>query len=660
MALLAERLKTKFRIMNIRLIRILPVVLLCAGANLWAATAEERPNILWITAEDMSCELGCYGDALALTPGIDRLATEGIRYTRCFAEAPMCAPSRSTIITGMHGGPLGTSQMRSNHRIPAWVRGFPGWLRESGWWCGNNVKTDYNLADEPGFIRASWDESSASTHWRNRPSGKPFFCVFNYMDTHQSRDSRDDYAVFKANVQSRLKPEEISDPARMALPPFYPDSPVARRTLARYRDCITTLDRFVAKTLADLEADGLAENTIVVFFSDHGAGIPGGKAAAFRYGLRVPLIVRIPEKFRHLAPDQPGSVNDRLVCFADLAPTMLNLAGLNPPSYMHGRAFLGKDRPSPAKFVLGTRDRLDEALETTRWISDGRFHLIRSYRTQVPADQQTLLSRYNANGELCKEIRALKNAGGLSEVQKRFWAGRRPALMLFDSATDPWCIDNLADQPAHRERASGMLAELEGFILKERDLGFWPEPAIDEVERESSAYEMAREDGRYPLARILETARLGGAGTEKRDELQAKLSDADPSVRYWAVLGLDALDDAALPALPQLIKAMRDGSISVRVEAAYSVARIGAGPDGEAALDLLVETLQSRNQWAACRAARALELLGSRAGSRREAMRSALADRTAGFFSKKPGKDAANYGLEFALGSALEKLDADR
>jgi len=632
------------------------IILFTALGLLSSARAlEPRPNILWITTEDMSPDLGCYGDAYARTPNIDKLAAQSIRHTRAFAESPMCAPSRSALITGMHTGPLGTSQMRSNHRIPQPYRGFPAWLREAGYYCTNNEKTDYNLGNDAAMIRDAWDESSKKAHWRNRPAGKPFFAVFNYLDTHQSRTSRDDYASFQTNVQSRLSAEEIYDPAKAPLPPFYPDTPTARRTVARYYDCITTLDHYVAQMLADLEADGLAEDTIVFFYSDHGAGMPGGKAAAFDRGLRVPLLVRVPAKFRHLAPADAGSVSDRIVSFVDFGPTVLNLTGLKVPAHMHGRPFLGANLSEPPRFAHGTRDRMDETLETTRWMSDGRFHLVRSYDTRPPGDQQTLLSCYNGNGELCREIRALKAAGSLRADQLLFWGDSRPPVMLFDTASDPWCQRNLATNPAHRERAAAMLAELEATMVKSRDIGFWPEPERIEAEQGESAFRRAREAGNYAFDRVLEVARLVGYGAEKRPALEAALTDADATVRYWAAVGLAALGDGVKPSMPKLRAALNDQAASVRIAAAQTLAHHDEPAFASQSLDLLAAELDSRNEWAACRAARALELLGERARPKFDAMTDALRRRSSGFFGKK-GADPANYGLEFSLRTAVERL----
>ena len=625
------------------------------------ASEPDIPNILWITAEDMSPQLGCYGDAYADTPQIDCLATRSIRYTNFFAESPMCAPSRSTIISGMHNGPLGTTHQRAAHRVPAFVRPFSAYLREAGFYCVNNAKTDYNLsrtapgdstsffADDASFLAEGWDECSRKAHWRNRPAGKPFFCIFNYLETHQSRTSRDSYDNFVERVQSRLDPSRVHDPAKAPLPPQYPGSDIARRTVARCYDCITSLDDFVAKTLADLKADGLADDTIVFLYSDHGAGMPTGKGCATNYGLRCPLVVFIPDKFRRLAPGAPGSVSDRLVCFADLGPTVLNLAGMQVPEHMHGRPFLGENLPAPPRFVLGTRDRLDEAIETTRWITDGRYLLVRSYRRNLPFDQQSLISYYNSNGELCQEIRALKAARKLTETQFLYWGDKRPARLLFDCKADPWNVDDIAGDPAHCERVEAMEQALESFLLAERDLGFLPEAELGDPARKTSAYEWARTPGNYPVERILETAKL-----EEPAELRKRLAEDHVAVRYWAVVGLSALGAAAKPALGDLTPLLNDKHAAVRIEAAALVASLSDSP---AAIARLAAELESPNQWAACHAARALELLGEKARPATGAMRAALENRSAGYGGKPKGTNPINYALQFAVETALNKLE---
>ncbi|MEE3218890.1 MAG: sulfatase, partial [Planctomycetota bacterium] len=269
--------------------------------------AEESPNILWITAEDMSAVLGCYGDDYATTPNIDRLAEQSVRYTHAFATAPVCSPSRSCLITGCYAPSLGTQQMRSAFPIPTHMQGFPALLRRRGYYTSNNVKTDYNTANWKQITAASWNESSNNGHWRNREDkSRPFFSVFNLMTSHQSRSMVWPHARFVKEVQSRLAAGEIHDPAQAPLPPYYPDTPVVRRTVARFYDCVTAMDKEVGALLKQLADDGLAEDTIVFFFSDHGTGLPRHKRARLDSGMHVPLLIRFPDKFKHLAAAKPG------------------------------------------------------------------------------------------------------------------------------------------------------------------------------------------------------------------------------------------------------------------------------------------------------------------------------------------------------------------
>ena len=274
--------------------RLILSFLLSLGATVSAA---ERPNILWITAEDMSPVLGCYDDQFAVSPNIDRLAKESVRYTRAFASAPVCSPSRSCLITGCYPPSLSTQQMRSGFAIPKSMRGFPEHLRARGYYTSNNVKTDYNTGNYADIIRHSWNESSATAHWRKRPDEKqPFFSIFNLMTSHQSRSMVWPYERFKKDVQSRLSVSEIHDPTKVPLPPYYPDTPLIRRELARFYDCVTAMDKEVGVILQQLEDDGLADNTIVFFYSDHGNGMPRHKRALLDSGMHVPLLIRFPKK----------------------------------------------------------------------------------------------------------------------------------------------------------------------------------------------------------------------------------------------------------------------------------------------------------------------------------------------------------------------------
>jgi uncharacterized sulfatase len=288
----------KIRIMKMRCTVLAPGVLIAAVALLaGAARAGERPNILWITCEDTGPELGCYGDTYSQTPNLDALAAQGIRYLHAWSTAPVCAPARTTIITGMYPPALGAEHMRSEVTLPSSILLFPQLLRKQGYYCSNNSKEDYNVT-KPGTV---WDESSGKAHYRNREPGQPFFAVFNFTTTHES--------------QIRKRPHELKhDSARVPVPAYHPDTPEVRQDWAQYYDNITTMDGQAGKVLQELEADGLASNTIVFFYGDHGSGMPRSKRWPYDSGLHVPLLVRVPEAFRDLAPPdyRPGGTTARV------------------------------------------------------------------------------------------------------------------------------------------------------------------------------------------------------------------------------------------------------------------------------------------------------------------------------------------------------------
>ena len=333
----------------------------CAAAPLAAlGAAGPRPSILWISSEDNSPYLGCYGDRNATTPNLDRLAAQGTLYENAFSAFPVCAPTRSTIITGVWANSLGTGHMRSFAPIPGRIRMFPALLREAGYYCTNNAKEDYNTTTPPDV----WDDSSTKATYRKRKPGQPFFHVVNFNSTHES---------------SMFKPfDPKHDPKRAEIPPYHPDTEIFRRDRARYYDNITRLDGQAGKVLAELEADGLAEDTIVFYFSDHGGIFPRGKRFVNDSGIRVPLLVRVPEKFRALVPtdEKAGGTANRLVGFEDFAPTFLSLAGLQPPhldvvlqpeqhlavAHAAEQAWLEPDRPPGDAFdqraELGRRRRM--------------------------------------------------------------------------------------------------------------------------------------------------------------------------------------------------------------------------------------------------------------------------------------------------------------
>ena len=521
-----------------------PVAILIVAVTSGLTTtvrADDQPNILWITAEDMSATLGCYGDDYAHTPNIDQLATESVRYTHAFATAPVCSPSRSCLITGCYAPSLGTQQMRSAFPIPESMTGFPSILREQlGYYTSNNVKTDYNTANWEKIIAASWNESSAEAHWRNRSVAEkklPFFSVFNLMTSHQSRSMVWPYEQFQSDVQSRLSAEEKHDPNAAPLPPYYVDTPIVRREWARLYDCVTAMDREVGKILEDLEADGLAENTIVFFYSDHGSGMPRHKRALLDSGMHVPLLIRFPEKYQHLAPAKPGETLDRLVSFVDFGPTVLSLAEADIPEEMQGQPFLGKADTEPRTCVYGHRDRVDEVRDLARSVRSKRWLYIRNFMPHLGYNQPT---SWPDQGDIRHEFYRLTDREKMTPAQWQFAGPDRATEELYDCESDPFNLTNLiaSTDPEHQNKLMEMRDLLRKHLLDSRDFGFIAESEAWRITHGSTPWEVTRNPDRTPdFKLILSAASLSGWEAEEHHFVN-NLKDKDPHVRFWGALAL--------------------------------------------------------------------------------------------------------------------------
>ena len=566
-----------------------------------SSAPKEKPNILWITCEDTSPFLGCYGDPYAVTPNLDKLAGQGVLYTRTFATGPVCAPSRSCLITGVYATSLGTQHLRSKVNLPEKIRCFPQYLREAGYYCSNNFKKDYNFVDV-----GAWDESSEEAHWRKRKPGQPFFSVFNFVSTHQGQINGSD-EEFLARYGSKLTPQERHDPEKIALPPYYPDTPFVRKIWARYYDLITFMDKQVGDVLGELEADGLADNTIVFFFSDHGLGIPRFKRTLYDSGLNVPLIIRFPQRYTHLAPHEPGGRTSRLVSFVDFAPTVLSLAGLRPPSHMQGRAFLGPLQGKPREYAFAASSRVDEAYECSRCVRDERYKYIRHYMPHLPYIQP---SEYCDRAEIMQELRRIAAEGNLSPVQRLLWEPVKPAEELYDMYTDRHETENLVNRPEQRATLAKFRKVLHTWMLQVHDVGLLPEAEMHIRAEGSSLYEIARDPTKFPERRILAAADLVGRGPEYIPRLVRLLEDSDSAARYWAVMGLAALGTQAKPAIDALSSRLKDSSPNVRFAAAGALCKLGRC---RAALKVLADGLEDEREETVLHAAREIELIGERA-----------------------------------------------
>lgn len=606
--------------------------------------AAERPNILWFTAEDMSPNLGCYGDAQALTPRLDAFAKEAVRYDRAFATAPVCSPSRSCLITGMYATSLGTQRLRSDFPLPADVQPFTAPLRAAGYYCTNNVKTDYNMRDEEDFILKAWDESSVKAHWRGKREAQPFFAVFNFMTTHQSRTSVWSHEEFEKEVGSKLSMGERHDPAHMTPPPFYPDTPGSHQAWARYHDCITLMDRQAGEILDQLAADGLAEDTIVFFYADHGMGMPRGKRCLQDSGLRVPLLVRFPKKWAHLALSSPGSASDRLVSFVDFAPTVLSLCGVKALTQFQGTVFLGKDAGKPRTFVYGARDRVDEAFDVARSVRDGRWLYIRNYMPHLSWMQP---EGYSDASTFRQELKRLAAQNQLTGGARLYAAPQRPLEELYDTQTDPAQLHNLAADSVHQDKLAIMRAELRRWQLDTCDAGFLTEPDLwGRLKTNETPLSLVQDAARYPLARLLDAADTVGR-EDSASRQREWLSDADAGLRYWAALGLRARHDLSEEDRVSLRTALNDTSPVVRIEAATALASHG---EAAAALPVLTTALHDESLEIELHAARALELLGPAANPAHAEMQTALTKARA---AEETGNTLAMF-VRFALEAALQ------
>jgi len=535
--------------------------------------------------------MGCYGDTFATTPNVDKLAARGMIYTHAWSCAPVCAPARTTIISGMYPTSTGAEHMRSLVPYPAGKKMFPQFLREAGYYCSNNAKEDYNL-EKPGRV---WDDSSARAHWRNRKPNQPFFAVFNSLKSHES--------------QIRKRPhKQVLDPAKVRVPAYHPDTPEVRRDWAQYYDIVSEADADAGRLLEQLEKDGLSEDTIVFYYADHGSGMPRSKRWPYNSGLQVPLVVYIPEKFAALRPPEykAGGKSDRLVSFVDFAPTMLSLVGGQPPEWMQGHAFLGKFIAEPQPVLHGFRGRMDERLDLVRSVTDGRYVYVRNYMPHLIYGQHL---NYMWQTPTTRVWEQLHKEGKLNAVQDKFW-NPKPAEELFDLQSDPDEVVNLADSEEHEEIKKKLLKAHGQHTIGIRDLGFIPEGERLERSKGSSPYEFGRGHSAADLFRrplrfreefgqstpwpfpggLFDAVIDAGASHVDLGRLQGYLKHKEPAVRYWGVLGHQMRGKPAVDeSHDALVTALKDTSAPVRIAAARALAEFGAEADAQAAFSVLLD-----------------------------------------------------------------------
>jgi len=609
-------------------LRHFPILLLFLA--IIPALATDRPNILWLVSEDNNPFLGCYGDPMAHTPTLDKLAKEGVLYERCFAW-PVCAPSRFTLITGMYPTTCGDAEhMRAQGKIPSWLHGFPTLLRAAGYFTSNNAKTDYN---SPISIKEAWTEQGNNAHWRLRPNAdQPFFSVFNHEVTHES-------CLFPEKELPLDFPP--TDPAKVRIPAYQPDTPEIRADWARYYNHMTVLDEQLAAKLKALADDGLADNTIVFYYADNGGVLPRSKRFLEQSGTHVPLIIYFPPKWQRLAPAPPGARIKDPVSFVDFSATVLSLAGVKIPDYMQGHAFAGAAKAAPNKFMHITRDRMDERYDMMRSVADSRWLYVHNYRPDLPY-VQPLAYMFRARGY--QSWARVAAEGGLTRATAQFW-GAKPTEELYDMDNDPDSIHNLAADPAQRETLERMRAELKRRVIENVDNGFIPEGSPLE------GYDASRQPGAFPIERVYTVAT---AASERNPgnlpSFIEALDDSSEPVRWWAAQGCAMLAEKASAAAPTLRQHLNDQSGAVQVAAAEALAYLGQTDD---ALRTLERQLQNTNMpYYALQAGNVLDRLGNTARPSLPVMK-----QVAGKLGNVTNASSAPYYLRQILANAINVLE---
>jgi arylsulfatase A-like enzyme len=557
--------------------KILPlsIIVLALAVLSSAARAADRPNILWLVCEDSNVNwMGCYGNPEAKTPNIDAFAKQGFRYTNVYASAPVCAAQRSTWITGINSISMGTHPMRSRYMIPHdLIKYYPDYLRAAGYYAANHSKTDYNIGGRED--RTCWD-SNVPDAWNKRKPGQPFFQVINFNESHESKAHGD-------VTNTRHSPGEVT------LRKYHPDEMGIRMNYAKYYDAVENMDNEIGKALAALDKAGLAEDTIVIFNSDHGGVMPRSKRFLFDSGLHVPLVIRIPEKFRHLWPAaKPGSTVDRLVSFLDLPKTWLSLTDSEVPAVMQGHIFMGpKAEPEP-EYVFSFRERMDERYDNERAVRNKRYAYIKNYMPYVVWGQHL--------DYLWKMVamRTWEDAfihHRTNEITGQFF-NLKPVEELYDMQADPDNVVNLAGKPGYQKTLETLRAKLREWQLEIHDTALLPEAEREHraTDNHTTIYQMVRDPKLYDLPAYLDASDLALAkNPANAPRFIGFLTNKDSGVRFWGAVGLLMLGKADANAQAALENVLNDPCGEVSAIAAWVLIESGNPAKAQQALAEIVQ-----------------------------------------------------------------------
>jgi len=569
------------------------LVLLAMLSSCSTSTHEVKPNIIWINAEDIGPIWGCYGDKLVHTPNIDQLARKSILFTEAYAPSPMCAPARSALLTGVYPTSTGQEHLRSETRLPDWIEPLPSLMRAHGYFTTLFGKTDYNT-DPDGH----WDYwESDKSPWRKRKDESPFYSVFTINSTHEGKAN--DKSKYEEEI-AKVPKELLVDPLSINLPPFHPNTLEFQLLWARYYNLIAVFDMEVGAILQELEKDGLTEETIIIIYADHGFGLPRYKRWLNKTGLQVPLLVHIPEKFKHLADLGTESINPSRVGFMDIVAATLDFGGISIPDYMDGQSFVKSTFPKDQTMFF-SRGRADNAYEISRAVLIGDYLYIRHYFPHLPYIQKGVIFDDSKDGYRLLRAHREKHTGsnGTLSLFKE-----KPIEELYDLRNDPFEMNNLANDSNFFPQITRCRAALKEKILKTKDVGFIHESELEYRKGDTlTAFEIAQSNKTYHLSNLLDAAELVGIGS--KEQFMQMLLDDDSGIRFWGIIGLYAYLDNGKSMVKDIKKLLYDPSPCVQIAAAEWICHIEEKPE---AVEVLIKYAAGDNQVIGLHAARAIEL----------------------------------------------------
>ncbi len=497
---------------------------LMSVAAVGAAQVADRPNIVCIVSEDNTTEymsLFCEGRGTK-SPAVEALAREGILFENCYSNAPVSSAARSTLISGCYGVRMASHYHRAEMMVEMadGLRMFPAYMRDAGYYTVNNAKEDYNVVKGKDV----WDESSRKGTWRNRAKGQPFYYVHNLGDTHEGK-------MIKSLDKLREEVGDYMPSEGIHLQPNFPDTETFRLCYKFYCKCIETMDAKVAKIVAELEKDGLMDNTIILYYGDNGGIMPNSKGYLTNMGLNVPLVVRVPERYKSLVSGEVGSRDRRFVSFVDLAPTILSMAGVDVPEAMDGESIWSKRQDDGDALLFGYADRMGEKYDMVRTVRKGNYKYVRNFQ---PFNYDALTNSYRAAMPTYKELYALNKKGKLNEVQRKFFERKSPE-MLFDLSKDPYEVNDLSRSKEHASVLSDLRGELNDWMEQNNDMGLLPEFYwIREAGAATAKY------GAENSARLKRYLSIANLQTKSYDEaakgIEQALKSGDPIDRYWGLV----------------------------------------------------------------------------------------------------------------------------